>query len=119
MLILFLGLAAFGVDFNTLNEGDTNEYYQAYKLVLDNGRQIFRKTSALIKMFIPFLPSTKKLLEAQKKLFSLTGDIIEQRRKGNGDKIYLIDMMLGGELTRTQVCFRKNITHFHSNRKFR
>jgi len=87
-----LGLAAFGVDFHSLTEGERSEYYEAYKELVTHSRQLGKSAVNLLKEYLP-LPATFKLYAAKDKLVAMTDDLIKKRRE-SGEKKYLLDMML-------------------------
>jgi len=92
-----LAKAAFGMDFSEL--GDSNEYYKHYLFLSNYQRTVFQKPITYFVEYLPFLPYTRKLKLAQKKMREMTKEILEISQKRNGDKRFLIDMMTDAHST--------------------
>jgi len=92
-----LAKSSFGLDFEAL-DGETNQYYKAYTELSHHQRACLQSITSLLKEHMPFLPYTKKLLEAQKKMKEMAHQIIKlHKNRSDKEKIYLIDMMLTAE----------------------
>lgn len=95
MTVDIIGLASFGVDFKAMEEGSQNEYYSAYKTIIQYGRSSFRsKVPYKWREKLPF-SDVIQARSAQKVMVDMTKKIAQQRKNiKSSDKKYLIDMML-------------------------
>jgi cytochrome P450 len=103
-----LGLTAFGMDFKSLSD-EGGDFFRAYQDLFFHGLTVFRKIiPPSIREKLP-LPSILRARRAKERLIAMTHDIIESRKQDT-EKRYLLDMMLGAQLTEKE--FETNVFLF-------